>query len=222
MVARRGHEPASADGLPAPYLHRVAGRYETMVKPVIDRVLGLVATVVTLPIVIVVAIAILVTMGKPVLFRQQRVAKGGGTFTVYKFRTMDADRRTGYASFVGEDRRKNHKSEEDPRHTAVGRFLRKWSLDELPQFWNVLLGDMSLVGPRPELVEVVARYEPWQHQRHLVKPGITGLWQISQRGEVPMHEATQVDLEYLEQISLLHDLKILARTLPAMLRRRGH
>ena len=110
---------------------------------------------------------------------------------------------------------------DDPRHTRVGRFLRKWSLDELPQFWNVVRGDMSLVGPRPELVEIVARYEPWQHQRHVVKPGLTGLWQVSSRGTGMMHLHTDIDLEYIETMGPITDLKILLRTIPATLRRRG-
>ncbi len=99
---------------------------------------------------------------------------------------------------VDQDRRQTHKTTDDPRHTRVGRFLRKWSLDELPQFWNVVCGDMSLVGPRPELVEIVARYEPWQHQRHTVKPGLTGLWQVSSRGTGMMHLHTDIDLDYIE------------------------
>jgi lipopolysaccharide/colanic/teichoic acid biosynthesis glycosyltransferase len=130
---------------------------------------------------------------------------------------MEADRRgLGGGAFRGRDRRSTHKSEHDPRIRPVGRFLRKWSLDELPQLTNVLTGHMSLVGPRPEMVQIVERYEGWQHARHRVKPGITGLWQVSAR-EVPMHEATHIDLEYVERLSFLEDLRILAGTLPAAL-----
>jgi lipopolysaccharide/colanic/teichoic acid biosynthesis glycosyltransferase len=139
---------------------------------------------------------------------------------VLKFRTMRPDRR-GQRTPVIEDRRHTHKSERDPRHTAVGRRLRKWSLDELPQVWNVLRGDMSLVGPRPELVEVVEHYAPWQRQRHLVRPGITGLWQVSKRGEGLMHLYTDVDLEYVATLSFRRDLGILLRTIPAALARSG-
>ena len=127
----------------------------------------------------------------------------------------------GQQPFAGTDRRVTHKSDDDPRHTALGRLLRKTSLDEIPQFWNVALGQMSLVGPRPELVEVVARYQPWQHRRHEVKPGLTGPWQISQRGDVPMHEATDVDVAYVDDLSFRTDVMILLRTIPALLMRRS-
>jgi len=102
---------------------------------------------------------------------------------IYKFRTMRPDRRQAVLPYSGPDRRVCHETDNDPRHTPLGRFLRKYSLDELPQLWNVLVGDMSLVGPRPELVEVVERYESWQRERHRVKPGLTGLWQVTCRGE---------------------------------------
>lgn len=200
---------------------RSTGVYERFGKPVIDRLGGAVGALLTLPVVVVVVPAIWATMGRPAVFRQQRVGRAGSVFTVYKFRTMDHDRRFADRTFDGPDRRVEHKSPDDPRHTRLGRFLRKWSLDEVPQFWNVLLGQMSLVGPRPELVEIVARYEPWQHRRHAVKPGITGPWQISQRAEIPLHEATQTDLEYVGNLSFWSDLSLLFRTVPALLRRRG-
>ena len=110
--------------------------------------------VVLLPLIAVVAVAVRVSLGSPVFFRQRRVGRDDRVFDVYKFRTMGQDRRREQAP-VPQDRRQTHKSEADPRHTGVGRFLRKWSLDELPQLWNVVRGDMSLVGPRPELVEIV-------------------------------------------------------------------
>ena len=144
-------------------------------------------------------------------------------FRVTKFRTMQPDRRSDEPPlpqsdrpFNGEDRRIIHKSEDDPRLTGLGRFLRKWSLDELPQLFNVLAGQMSLVGPRPEMVAIVDRYEPWQHQRHVVKPGVTGLWQVSARSETKMHEATQIDISYIEHISFASDVKILLKTIPAV------
>jgi lipopolysaccharide/colanic/teichoic acid biosynthesis glycosyltransferase len=194
--------------------------YARLVKPACDRVVALVLVLVTLPLTAAVALAVRISMGSPVLFRQPRVGRGGVPFTVLKFRTMRPDRRAR-ARPVVEDRRVTHKSERDPRHTSVGRVLRAWSLDELPQLWNVVRGDMSLIGPRPELVEVVERYAPWQHQRHLVRPGITGLWQVSRRGDGLMHLHTDVDLEYVAGLSARHDLGILVRTLPAALARRG-
>ena len=119
------------------------------------------------------------------------------------------------------DRRLTHKTENDPRHTNFGRTLRRTGLDELPQLVNVLRGEMSLVGPRPELPLIVSGYSPWQHACHDVRPGITGLWQISARGTIPMHEAVGTDLEYIRTVSLRVDLKILARTIPVMMRRSG-
>lgn len=198
--------------------------YERLWKPALDRAVGLILTILTLPIIIATAIAVFVDLGLPTLLRQERVGLNGKVFRVYKFRTMEPDRRTpDEPSFVGADRRVNHKSKDDPRLTRLGRFLRKWSLDELPQLWNVVLGDMSLVGPRPEMVQIVSHYEPWQHARHQVKPGVTGLWQVSARGEVPMHEATHIDLEYVKGMSFAADLKILAKTIPAALGdRTGH
>lgn len=191
------------------------GAYVRFVKPTLDWVVAFVLFVLTLPIILVVMAAVFVELGSPVFFRQPRVGRHGRVFKVNKFRTMEADRRSDEdGAFSGTDRRRTHKSENDPRTSTVGRFLRKWSLDELPQLTNVLVGDMSLVGPRPELVQIVDRYERWQHARHLVKPGITGLWQVSAR-DVPLHEATDLDLLYIEEMSLRTDLKILAGTLPA-------
>lgn len=195
--------------------------YERIIKPLLDRVASAVLSVLTMPLAVIIAVSIKVSLGGPVLFKQTRVGKRGVTFTVYKFRTMLPDRRSGATEWLGEERRLTHKSPNDPRHTPLGRFLRKWSLDEIPQFWNVALGQMSLVGPRPELLEVVANYEPWQHRRHEVKPGITGLWQISQRGDVPMHQATDLDLAYIDRLSFWTDLNILLGTVPALAKRVG-
>jgi lipopolysaccharide/colanic/teichoic acid biosynthesis glycosyltransferase len=194
--------------------------YARIGKPVLDRTVAAVLVVLTLPLVALVALAVVIVIGPPVLFRQQRVGRGGDAFSVLKFRTMRPDRRRR-RNPVMEDRRTTHKSERDPRHTGLGRQLRTWSLDELPQLWNVVRGDMSLVGPRPELVEVVERYEPWQCQRHLVRPGITGLWQVSRRGEGLMHLYTDVDIEYVATMSFRRDLGILLRTIPTALARSG-
>jgi lipopolysaccharide/colanic/teichoic acid biosynthesis glycosyltransferase len=199
------------------------GAYAGLVKPTIDRIAGVTLSVITAPLLMVIIPLIWWKLGRPAIFKQQRVGRNGEEFTVYKLRTMQPDRRERVISFDGDDRRVNHKSPDDPRHIPLGRFLRKWSLDELPQFWNVALGHMSLVGPRPELPHIVDRYDDWQHRRHAVKPGITGLWQVSERGEVPMHEATDVDIEYVESVSLACDLRILALTIPAALgSQKGH
>lgn len=202
---------------------RTGGAYQSVVKPVLDRIAGILLSIATLPLVVVIVGSIWWTMGRPAIFKQQRVGRFGEEFTVYKFRTMGMDRRGSDLSIAHDDRRVNHKSEEDPRHTSLGRFLRKWSLDEVPQFWNVALGNMSLIGPRPELPAIVTRYEPWQHQRHDVKPGLTGLWQVSARGDAPMHEATDVDIEYVDHVTFRNDLSIVVRTPAAMLgSRKGH
>lgn len=196
------------------------GVYVRIAKPIFDRTVAATALVVLSPLLAVVALGVWWRIGHPVLFRQARCGLGGVAFDVVKFRTMRADRRMARRSVV-EDRRMTHKTARDPRHTDLGRTLRKWSLDELPQLWNVVKGDMSLVGPRPELVGIVERYEPWQHQRHLVRPGLTGLWQVSRRGEGLMHLYTDVDLEYVATMSFLRDLGILLRTVPAALARHG-
>ncbi len=209
-----------------------AGIYVRVVKPTIDRVFAATVLVAVLPVLIACAIAVRVNLGSPIFFTQVRVGRGGKRFKVYKFRTMQQDRRDRaldpeadlvvHDGFVGSDRRKTHKSPSDPRLTGVGRFLRKWSLDELPQLWNVVRGDMSIIGPRPELPEIVASYNDWEHARHMVRPGLTGLWQVSARGEGrPMHEHVGVDIEYVAGISAFLDLRIIVRTPLALLTNRG-
>lgn len=201
------------------------GRYERFMKPGLDILGGLILTLLAIPAMLLIIVVIWKTMGRPALITQRRIGRGGRVFRLFKFRTMLPDRRREQRPFPGPDRRKVHKSPDDPRLTNVGRFLRKWSLDELPQLWNVVLGHMSLVGPRPELVEIVeSQYQPWQHRRHVVKPGVTGLWQTSSRGEDGMmHHNTHIDLTYIERISFMGDLRILLLTLPAVLGlRRGY
>ena len=211
-----------------PHLHVVSGieeprLYQRLLKPAVDRVIGVILAILTLPIVVAAVLMIWAKLGRPAIFKQERVGLNGRPFTVYKLRTMRPDRRGTVVSFAGKDRRLNHKSPDDPRHVPLGRFLRKWSIDELPQFWNVALGHMSLVGPRPELPHIVAKYEQWQHRRHAVKPGITGLWQVSERGEKPMHEATDVDIEYVDSLSMRGDIRLLLLTIPAAMgAQKGH
>jgi lipopolysaccharide/colanic/teichoic acid biosynthesis glycosyltransferase len=157
-------------------------------------------------------------IGRPIIFRQVRVGRSGRLFTVYKFRTMMGDRRSQNLATEDVDRRVSHKREDDPRLTPLGRVLRRWSADELPQLWNVIRGDMSLVGPRPELPSIVSRFAPWQHERHAVKPGLTGYWQVYARGNGQMmHERTELDIDYVRDIGLRTDLKILLLTIPAII-----
>jgi len=148
----------------------------------------------------------------PVLFAQQRIGRGGRPFTFYKLRSMRADADPYAVAPRGAG---------DPRLTRYGRWLRRTSLDELPQLWNVLRGEMSLVGPRPEMPFIVAGYDEWQRRRLSVPPGITGLWQILGRKDLPMHENLQYDFYYIRNRSLAMDLWLLLRTLWAVLSRRG-
>lgn len=199
---------------------RHATPYELATKPILDAVLSTIALILCSPLLIGAALASYLTMGRPVLFRQTRLGRDGKPFTVFKYRTMLPDRRKESVPFAGPDRRIVHKSPHDPRITPLGRILRRTSIDELPQLVNVLRGDMSLVGPRPELPEIVDGYEPWQHLRHRVKPGITGLWQITARdSDELMHHRTDIDLKYVDRISLRTDARIMVRTVPAVLGR---
>ena len=201
--------------------HVRASRYDRLVKPAVDIALAALALAVLLPLFLVVALSIRLTLGPGVFYVQDRVGRGGRRFRMYKFRTMRHDRRrecTG--KYGGADRRVCHKRADDPRHTALGRFLRRCSLDELPQLLNVVRGEMSLVGPRPELVPVVERYQRWQHARHVVKPGLTGLWQITARDRLAS-EGVALDLEYVQHESFRTDCRIIARTIPALFRGPG-
>ena len=198
------------------------GHYERFIKPVIDRAGAAVLLVVFLPVMFIVAAVVRISLGRGVIFKQQRIGRNGSRFCVYKFRTMHPDARRAQLPIDGPDRRVSHKSRNDPRLTPVGRSLRGWSLDELPQLWNVLRAEMSLVGPRPEIPAVVERYQPWQNTRHLVKPGLTGYWQVRARGDGRlMHECADLDIAYVKSIGFVTDLKILALTIPALLIRRG-
>lgn len=195
--------------------------YVRWIKPTAEWLMAFMLLLFCAPIMLLIVVALLVTTGRPVFFRQQRVGRDGRLFTVLKFRTMIADRRSDRDGWDGIERRQRHKTETDPRVTSLGRLLRRTSLDELPQLLNVLRGDMALVGPRPELPKIVMAYEPWQHQRHLVRPGITGWWQVNGRSDRPMHEHTELDLYYIEHLSFAMDVRILLRTFRAVLSRSG-
>jgi lipopolysaccharide/colanic/teichoic acid biosynthesis glycosyltransferase len=201
---------------------RTPGWYLLGVKPLMDRVVALVLLLVLLPLLLAAMLAVRVSLGPGVFFVQQRVGLGGRIFSTYKLRTMGHDRRStsvedleAFAAgrWDGIERRVTHKSADDPRMNRVGRLLRVFSIDEIPQLFNILRGDMSLVGPRPEIPSVVERhYEPWMHRRHAVKPGLTGQWQVSERGNGMMHEHVDVDLDYVDSIGLWTDLRILLAT----------
>lgn len=197
--------------------HRVAGPYERWGKPMFDRVVAALLLLVALPVIVVALLLIHPQIGQGgALFRQARIGRDGKPFTLYKLRTMRPDRRTSGAAFYGPDRRSTHKSLTDPRHTPRGSVLRRVGLDEVPQLWNVLRGEMSLVGPRPELVGIVHDHGLLDHPRHRVKPGLTGPWQISADRARPIREGLGHDLGYLLNISLWSDLVVLVRTVRVM------
>jgi exopolysaccharide biosynthesis polyprenyl glycosylphosphotransferase len=196
---------------------------ELAVKRGIDLVLALVLFVVTLPVQLLAAAAILLFSGAPVFFRQVRCGLNGRHFTLRKFRTMEsgAEDRLAEISHLNEMTGPVFKARRDPRLTAAGKLLRRLSIDELPQLWNVIVGDMSLVGPRPPLPDEVSRYEPWQRRRLSMKPGLTCLWQVSGRSELDFDRWMALDLKYIDTWSPLLDLKILLKTVPAVLSGRG-
>jgi len=186
-------------------------------KRTID-LLGSVALLVVLsPLLAVVCIAIRLRDGSPILFRQTRVGRHGRPFSVAKFRTMAPDAEARYPDVVAMSDPRAFKLSEDPRVTPLGRFLRRTSLDELPQLWNVLRGQMSLVGPRPAPPREVEAYDVWHRRRLSMKPGITGLWQVTARRNDDFDERAQLDLDYIDRWSLWLDAKILLRTIPAAL-----
>ena len=203
------------------HISRARVVYELVGKRALDVVFAGLLLVALAPVLAVITLMIWVGSRGPAFYRQERVGRYGKSFTLYKFRTMIPDRRTTELPFVGSERRERHKSERDPRVTAVGRFLRRTSIDEWPQLINILRGEMSFIGPRPELPRIVDRYEPWQHQRHLVRPGMSGWWQIHGRSDRPMHENTELDIYYVNNFSMRLDLHILMRTFKAVISRNG-
>jgi exopolysaccharide biosynthesis polyprenyl glycosylphosphotransferase len=192
-------------------------------KRTLDVLVSALVLILCSPLMLIIAIAIKLDSRGPVIFKAQRVGANGNLFRMLKFRTMvaDAEKLQIKVMRVNEDGQTVYKSKDDPRITRIGRFLRRTSLDELPQLINVLIGEMSLVGPRPEQPFITKNYEGWQWLRLSVPPGITGLWQISGRSDLPMHLNTRLDIHYARNYSLLLDLKILFRTAFVVLQGRG-
>ncbi len=197
--------------------------WQLAVKRASDIVMSTLAIVVLTPLLLAVALLVIITSPGPVFYVQERVGRGGQPFRMVKFRSMYRN---------AHDRREEHveqnmhqgpifKIRDDPRITPVGRAIRKLSIDELPQFFNVLMGHMSLVGPRPALQEEFLDYTERERERLLVKPGVTCIWQVSGRSDIDFHTWIDMDLEYIETWSLLLDLKLLVRTVPAVLTGRG-
>lgn len=194
-----------------------------VMKEAFDRIAAAAALVLAAPLLAAAAAAIRLSDGGPVLFRQTRVGRDGKAFTVYKFRTMvpDAERRRAQLAELNEHDGALFKIRDDPRITRLGRWLRRWSMDELPQLVNVLLGEMSLVGPRPALPDEAASYGYHMQRRLKVKPGITGLWQVNGRAELSWEESVRLDIRYVEKWSFMLDLQILWKTCSAVISGRG-
>jgi exopolysaccharide biosynthesis polyprenyl glycosylphosphotransferase len=178
-----------------------------------------------LPLMAITALAIRIESPGPILFHQERVGFNGRHFKMYKFRSMIVNAEAMAEKFVtrteDDPEGKLARKDDDPRITRVGHFIRRSSIDELPQFFNVLRGEMSLVGPRPALPEEVDLYKPWHRQRLHVRPGITGLWQVSGRADIPFEEKVLLDIYYIENWSLGIDFQILAQTAPQIVFGRG-
>jgi exopolysaccharide biosynthesis polyprenyl glycosylphosphotransferase len=192
-------------------------------KRIMDIAISVVLFLLTWPLLIVIWIFIKIDSKGPVIFAASRVGEGGKVFRMYKFRTMyvGSENLQHSVTKTDEQGRKIYKVKDDPRITKVGRWLRQTSLDELPQLFNVLKGEMSWVGPRPEQPFITKEYEHWQWQRVLVPPGVTGWWQVSGRSDLPMHLNTNYDVYYVRNYSILLDLKILIRTVVEVLRGKG-
>jgi len=189
------------------------------IKRALDLAVGSTLLVLAGPILLVAAVLIKLTSRGPVLFRQVRCGLNGRRFEMFKLRTMyeDAEARLGEIAHLNELSGPVFKIRRDPRVTPIGRLLRHWSLDELPQLWNVVRGDMSLVGPRPAIPAEVERYDLSQRRRLSMRPGLTCWWQVRGRNEIGFEEWVRLDLEYIDTWSLRQDLEILARTVPAVL-----
>ena len=184
----------------------------SIVKRGLDILVALLALILLSPLLILIAIAVKLESKGPAIFKQERAGKDGKPFIFYKFRTMKAD----VDSFGP-----SPKSSKDKRLTKIGRILREYSLDELPQLINIIKGDMSMVGPRPLYLSQIAEWSEWQKKRLSVKPGVTGLAQVSGRGEITREEKLELDVKYVETVSFAVDARIMLLTLGRVLKRRG-
>lgn len=202
----------------------MAQRGNLLVKRAFDISVALTVMLLLSPLFFTVILAIRLDSPGPVLFNQQRVGRNGKVFKMWKFRSMYIDAEARKAALMKENQMKHgvlFKMKDDPRVTSVGKFIRKFSIDELPQFQNVLFGDMSLVGPRPALPYEVAQYTPYQRQRLEVMPGITCIWQVSGRSEIEFPQQVELDIEYISTRSFWKDISLLFKTVPAVLSARG-
>lgn len=193
-------------------------------KRIIDILGSIVGIIISAVIIFFVAVSMKIMEPKgPIFFSQDRIGKNGKTFRMYKIRSMciDAEEKLEELMKHNEVEGAMFKMKNDPRITRIGKFIRKTSIDELPQLWNVLKGDMSLVGPRPPLIREVEEYTIHDRQRLLVKPGCTGLWQVSGRNELDFDEMVDLDIQYIENIGIINDFKIIIKTLFIMIKPNG-
>lgn len=216
------HLPGVSDG----YVHYhviISRPFQDACKRAVDVVLSLGALIVLAPLLLFVAAAIKLTSKGPVLFKQVRVGVRGRHFSMYKFRSMvvDAERLLEQLKASNEQSGPVFKMKADPRITGIGRVLRAYSIDELPQFFNVLVGHMSIVGPRPPVPSEVAQYLPWQRRRLSVRPGLTCLWQVQGRNAIGFDEWMMLDLQYVDQWSFGKDLQLIGQTVPVVVSGRG-
>lgn len=216
----RAYNTATTAYVPA---QRHISRTYLFIKRTMDIALSTIGLILCIPLFVAVAIAIKRDSPGPVIFKQQRVGKDGKKFTMYKFRTMVVNAEEILDELLDENEVDGpvFKIKEDPRVTKSGKWLRKTSIDELPQLWNVLKGDMSLVGPRPPLEREVVQYDDYQRQRLSVKPGITCYWQVSGRSNISFDEWVELDIKYIHEQSLWTDIKLLFKTIGAVLRKDG-
>jgi lipopolysaccharide/colanic/teichoic acid biosynthesis glycosyltransferase len=222
------------DAVSAPRMAALAGQYPEAAsvtqtraraaKRAFDLGLGVTLAVVSFPVAIVIALAVVIQSGGPILYSQRRVGRGGRFISVWKFRTMVVEADAVLQQYLDQDPalaaewRERRKLRRDPRVTGIGRLLRKTSLDELPQLWNVIRGDMSLVGPRPVVAEELCRYGSNSSLYLAVKPGVTGLWQTSGRNNTTYDYRVKLDSEYVRTWSIAKDLRIVLNTIPAVVR----
>jgi len=195
-----------------------------ILKRFFDIAVSAMVLLVLSPVFLMVAFLIFIDSKGPVFFSQTRIGKQGKPFKMWKFRSMFVDAEARKAALIEQNLMElnvRFKLKKDPRVTRVGRWIRRFSIDELPQLWNVLIGDMSLVGPRPPLPSEVAQYTPYQSRRLAVMPGITCIWQISGRSEIPFEKQVKMDLEYIANQSFWFDIALLLKTLPAILTAKG-
>ncbi len=198
--------------------------FKALTKRTMDLALGAFALALAGPVMLLAAVLIRCTSEGPVFFRQTRIGRGGRPFELVKFRTMvpGAEALRPGLEPLNEQSGPVFKMRADPRVSGVGRWLRRYSIDELPQLWNVLRGDMSLVGPRPQLPTEVAGYAPPHHRRHSVRPGLTCWWQVLGRDRIGFEEWMRLDLHYVDTWNPLLDLWLMLRTIPVVLRGEGH